>query len=75
MEKENILVFVDGGVAYVVEETVPKDSQVEIIDFDNLRDLGDSIPPRFSRRALEFIERESHELAAVIRSRRPSPKD
>lgn len=33
----HILVRVDGGVATVVESTVPEGVVVEIVDFDNLR--------------------------------------
>lgn len=44
MYKNHILVRVDGGVAEVVESTVPDGVVVEIVDFDSLKtDLfGDS---------------------------------
>jgi hypothetical protein len=71
MKQQSILIVVDGGVAYVVEDTVPKDVEVEIIDFDNLQDLGDSTPPRFSDHALAYIERQSKGLAVTIKSKRP----
>ncbi len=65
----NILVTVSGGVAEVVEETVPKGMTVEIIDFDNLRDEGDWTPPKLSKTAMDYIEREDGELAARLKAR------
>jgi len=65
----NILVTVSGGVAEVVEETVPKGMTVEIIDFDNLRDEGDWAPPKLSKAAMNFVERADEELAARLKAR------
>jgi len=38
---KKVFVTVSGGVAYVVEETVPIGYEIEIIDFDNIKDGGD----------------------------------
>ena len=65
----NILVTVSGGVAEVVEETVPKGMTVEIIDFDNLRDEGDWPPPKLSKAAMDYVEKEDGELAARLKAR------
>lgn len=40
---QKIFVTVSGGVAYVVEDTVPRGYEVEIIDFDNIG-AGDDFP-------------------------------
>jgi len=64
-----ILVTVRGGVAEVVDKTLPKDMDVEIIDFDNLQDLSGPFTPKFSRSAQTFIEREDKHLAARLKSR------
>jgi predicted DNA binding CopG/RHH family protein len=69
---KTILVVVRGGVAYVVEETVPKGIAVEIIDFDNLQDtqdLNDPTTPEFSKIARNYIERTDKEVAARLASR------
>lgn len=58
-----ILVIVRGGVADVVEDTVPNGVTVEIIDFDNLEDLSDPTTPKFSWTARKFIERTDPQLA------------
>jgi spore coat polysaccharide biosynthesis protein SpsF (cytidylyltransferase family) len=68
MGKRRILILVDGGVAYVVEDTVPKGIEVEIIDFDNLRDFDTSLPPRLSKQAFKYLQRENKELAAAVKS-------
>lgn len=60
---KSILVVVRGGVAEVVEDTVPNGVSVEIIDFDNLEDLSDPTTPKFSRTAQKFIEQSNPELA------------
>jgi spore coat polysaccharide biosynthesis protein SpsF (cytidylyltransferase family) len=39
MDKHHIFVSVSGGVAYVCDDTVPAGVAVEILDFDNLREL------------------------------------
>jgi hypothetical protein len=69
---ETILVVVRGGVAYVVEETVPIGIAVEIIDFDNLQDvadLNDPTTPEFSKTARDYIERTDKEVAIKLASR------
>ena len=69
---KTILVVVRGGVAYVVEETVPKTIAVEIIDFDNLQDvedLNDPTTPEFSKIARNYIERTDRDVAARLASR------
>lgn len=43
-----IFVTVSGGCAYVVEDTVPKGLEVEVIDFDNI-EAGDSFPSTEAR--------------------------
>lgn len=66
-----ILVVVKGGVAEVVEDTVPNGVTVEIIDFDNLEDLGDPTTPKFSRTAKKFIRQVDPDLARLLALRRP----
>jgi hypothetical protein len=66
---QNILVTVCGGVAEVVEETVPEGMTVEIIDFDNLRDEGEWTPPELSKTAMDYVERADGELAARLKAR------
>jgi spore coat polysaccharide biosynthesis protein SpsF (cytidylyltransferase family) len=40
--KESVIfITVSGGVAYVQEDTVPRGTRVEIIDFDNLNESTD----------------------------------
>lgn len=53
---KKIFVTVSGGCAYVMEDTVPQDFAVEIIDFDNI-EAGDSFP---SAEALQYCT--EHEL-------------
>jgi hypothetical protein len=75
MKRARILIVVEGGVADVVERTVPKGIEVEIIDFDNLRDLDPRLPPRLSKDALEYIRSEDKSLAAALTSiQSPHPK-
>jgi hypothetical protein len=45
---DKIFVTVSGGCAYVMEDTVPKGLEVEIIDFDNI-EAGDSFPSSEAR--------------------------
>jgi hypothetical protein len=69
---ETILVVVRGGVAYVVEETVPTGIEVEIIDFDNLQEvehLNDPTALEFSKTARDYIERTDKEVATRLASR------
>jgi hypothetical protein len=56
-----IFVTVSGGCAYVIEDTVPRDFTVEIIDFDNI-EAGDNFP---SEEALEYCTK--HDLYEVPR--------
>jgi hypothetical protein len=39
---KKIFVTVSGGVAYVVEESVPSGYELEVIDFDNIKEGDDS---------------------------------
>lgn len=43
-----IFVTVSGGCAYVMEDTVPRGFEVEIIDFDNI-EAGDGFPSDAAR--------------------------
>jgi hypothetical protein len=45
---EKIFVSVTGGCAYVLDDTVPKGFEVEIIDFDNI-EAGDTFPSKEAR--------------------------
>lgn len=45
---KKIFVTVTGGVAYVMEDTVPPGYEVEIIDFDDIN-AGDSFPSAKAR--------------------------
>lgn len=66
---ETILVVVRGGVAYVVEKTVPKGIEVEIIDFDNLQepeDLFDPTTPKFSNTAMDYIKQTDKQVAGRL---------
>jgi len=49
MKVKKIFVTVLGGVAEVLEETVPHGFEVEVIDFYNI-EAGDSFPSREARR-------------------------
>lgn len=40
---EKIFVTVSGGVAHVMEDTVPRGYEIEVIDFDNI-EAGDGFP-------------------------------
>jgi hypothetical protein len=51
---KKIFVIVSGGVAEVCEDTVPQGYEVEIIDFDNIRD-GDEYP---SPEAVKYATKE-----------------
>jgi hypothetical protein len=55
-----ILVVVHGGVAEVVESTVPQGYEVEIVDIDNLKE-GDPVE-NLSDEAKTFLQREWPEL-------------
>jgi hypothetical protein len=69
---ETILVVVRGGVAYVVEETVPTGIGLEIIDFDNLQEveyLNDPTTIEFSKTARDYIDRTDKEVARRLASR------
>jgi len=45
---KKIFVTVTGGCAYVIEDTVPKGYEVEVVDFDNI-EAGDAFPSREAR--------------------------
>jgi hypothetical protein len=45
---KKILITVSGGVAYVMEDTVPPGYVAEIIDFDNI-EAGDDFPSEEAR--------------------------
>ena len=45
---EKILITVSGGVAYIMEDTVPPGYVAEIIDFDNIG-AGDDFPSEQAR--------------------------
>jgi hypothetical protein len=61
---KKIFVTVSGGSAYVMEDTVPKGFDVEIIDFDNIQ-AGDSFP---SEEALEYCtKRDLYQPPRVLR--------
>jgi hypothetical protein len=47
---QKIFITVSGGVAYVMEDTVPAGYEVEVIDFDNIEE-GDNFP---SKQALDY---------------------
>lgn len=64
---KTILITVRGGVAEVVEKSVPKGVWVEIVDFDNLEDLGGPVRPQLSRAARMFIRKVDKELAIKLR--------
>jgi spore coat polysaccharide biosynthesis protein SpsF (cytidylyltransferase family) len=71
MKMQTILVVVRGGAAYVIEDTVPKGTAVEIIDFDNLQDaddLKDPTTPEFSKTARDYIARTDKDVAARLAS-------
>ena len=40
--RKKIFVTVSGGVAYAVDESVPPGYELEIIDFDNIKEGDDS---------------------------------
>jgi len=61
---EKIFVTVSGGSAYVMEDTVPRGFDVEIIDFDNI-EAGDNFP---SEEAREYCEK--HNLYEAPRATR-----
>jgi len=45
---KKIFVTVTGGCAYVIDDTVPKGFEVEIIDLDDI-EAGDSFPSKEAR--------------------------
>ena len=57
-----IFVTVSGGCAYIMEDTVPQDFAVEIIDFDNI-EAGDNFP---SAEASEYCKK--HDLYEAPRA-------
>jgi hypothetical protein len=60
---KKIFVTVTGGCAYVMRDTVPQDCEVEIIDFDNIKD-GDDFP---SGEAREYCtDRGLYELTPTL---------
>ena len=69
-QMQTILVIVSGGVAEVVEKSVPRGMTVEIIDFDNLQDLSGPFTPKYSRSAQKYIEHVDKHLAARLKSLR-----
>jgi len=53
--KESVIfVTVSGGVAYVCEDTVPRGTRVEIIDFDNLNESAGEYA-RLSSEAQSYV--------------------
>ena len=50
-----IFITVSGGVAYVQEDTVPRGTRVEIIDFDNLNESADEYA-RLSPEAQSYVK-------------------
>ena len=59
---KKIFITVAGGVAYIMEDTVPPDYAAEIIDFDNIK-AGDDFP---SEEAREYCKK--HDLYQPLRS-------
>ena len=55
---EKIFITVSGGVAYVCEDTVPRGTRVEIIDFDNLNESADEYA-RLSPEAQSYVKHHS----------------
>jgi len=50
-----IFITVSGGVAYVCEDTVPRGTRIEIIDFDNLNESVDEYA-RLSSEAQSYVK-------------------
>jgi hypothetical protein len=49
---KKIFVTVSGGCAYVMDDSVPRGFEVEVIDFDNI-DAGDAFPSVEARKFCE----------------------
>jgi hypothetical protein len=62
LKMRKVLVTVSGGCAHLVEDTLPSDVEVEIVDFDNIEE-GDGFP---SDEAREYCE--SHGLYGARRA-------
>ena len=54
-EPQSILIAVDGGVATVIDTTVPAGFEVEIIDYDNLKEAPEETINNLSTGARKFI--------------------
>lgn len=54
----HILVSVEGGVAEVVDSTVPPGIEVEIVDFDNLKEDGSTTMARLSPEAQAYAKEQ-----------------
>src|SRR5712692_4640381 len=54
-EPQSILIAVDGGVATVIDTTVPAGFEVEIIDYDNLKEAPEETINSLSAAARKFI--------------------
>jgi hypothetical protein len=50
-----ILVSVSDGVAEVIDSTVPKGIEIEIVNFDNLRESGREEFAKLSKAAQEYV--------------------
>ena len=53
---KTILISVNGGVAEVIDETVPAGFQVEIVDWDNYREAPEVTYARLSDAGKAFID-------------------
>lgn len=53
--ERTIFITVRGGVAYVCDDTVPPDTTVEIIDFDNLEESPEEYL-KLSPKALAYVK-------------------
>lgn len=54
--RKHILIVVDGGVAEIIQDTVPDGYEVEIIDYDNLREAPEATLRQLSDEARAFVE-------------------
>jgi hypothetical protein len=54
-EPQSILIAVDGGVATVIDRTVPAGFEIEIIDYDNLKEAPEETIINLSAAARKFV--------------------
>jgi hypothetical protein len=69
MKKHTVVIVVHGGIADVVDSTVPKNLQVDIVDIDNLQETTaeDFRQGSLTHAGKDYLRKEWPELARELK--------